>query len=244
MMHLRFLGTGAADWRYDYEGLERRRCASLLVDGHALVDFTADKEDIFSGTVRSVLVTHSHTDHFDPEAIARRRPEVVWAHESWAQDAAQTGLPVRAARFGEWIDLGDGLQAMPLPANHTSERPYERACGFLFAKQGLRFLYMTDSAWIPREAFVCMGAQPLDALALDATIGPDHPDDRRVFEHTSAQMAQIMVRSMQKNRLLKPGAPVFLTHMARTLWPGQEEAQRRMPEPFVVCFDGMEARID
>lgn len=243
MLKLRFLGTGAADWNGPDERGEHRRLTSLLIDGRVLVDFTADKLDVFGGPVDTVLITHSHSDHYDPSAIAQLKPGQVWVQESWAEDAAADGLPVRAARFGEWIDLGEGLRAMSVPANHSTARAHEQTSGYLFEKNGLRFLYMTDSAWIPRGAANLIGKEPLDAMAIDATIGPECPDDWRVFEHTSVEMAGIMVRSMLKSGRLRQGAPVFLTHMARTLWPGQKAAEEMTPAPFVVCYDGLEADI-
>lgn len=243
MLQLRFLGTGAADWNGPDEKGEFRRLSSLLIDSRVLVDFTADKLDVFTGLVDSVLITHSHSDHYDPSAIAKLEPKAVYAHESWAADAEKDGLPVQKVRFGEWFELGGGLRAMSLPANHSTARPYERASGYLFEKEGLRLLYMTDSAWIPRDASNLIGNEPLDAISIDATIGPEFPDDWRVFEHTSVEMAGIMVKSMLKSGRLRKGAPVFLTHMARTLWPDQKQAEEMAEAPFVVCYDGLEVCI-
>lgn len=240
-MKLKFLGTGAADWQQPQENGEFRRYTSLLIDGRILIDCAQD--NCFSGRPDAVLITHSHGDHFSAGKIAGMQPREIWVHESWAEDARAQGLCVREARFGEWIELGDGLRALPVPANHSTDKPHEQACAYLFEKGGLRFLYMTDSAWIPRAASNLIGGEALDAMAIDATIGPEYPDDWRVFEHTSVEMAGIMVRSMQKSGRLRKDAPVFLTHMARTLWPDQTRAEQMVGEPFIVCRDGMEATI-
>ena len=175
-MHIRFLGTGAADWNGPDERGEYRRLTSLLVNEHILIDFTADKLDIIGVKPDTVLITHSHRDHYDPEAIRSLSPERVYAHESWAADAKADGLPVIAARYGEVYDLGD-VKAMPVPANHSTERAYETACGWLLTEGTKRFLYMTDSAWIPRGASLLIGNEPLDAMAMDSTIGPLCADD-------------------------------------------------------------------
>lgn len=242
MMQLRFIGTGAADWNGPDERGEYRRLTSTLIDGRVLIDFTADKLDVFNGPVDAVLITHSHSDHYDPKAIAALSPKQVWAHESWAAEARVDGLDAQDARFGEWISLGD-LRAMPLPANHSTERPWEKASGYLIEKDGTRLLYMTDSAWISRRASLLIGSEPLDAIVMDATIGPKRPDDWRIFEHSSVEMISIMVKSMLKSGRLRACAPVFCTHMARTLWPAQSDAERMVGAPLVVCYDGMEATI-
>lgn len=166
----------------------------------------------------------------------------MFVNESWAADAEADGLPVVPTRFGEWMEL-EGMRVMQLPANHSTARPYERASGYLFEKDGKRFVYMTDSAWITREASNMIGNEPIDALAIDATIGPKYPDDWRVFEHTSAEMAKIIVKSLLKSGRMRDNAPVFLTHMARTLWPAQKEAEQMVEKPFIVCYDGMENEI-
>jgi len=241
MLKLKFLGTGAADWTQPEANGEFRRYTSLLIDGRILVDCA--KDNAFEGTPGAVLITHSHSDHYCAERIVQMQPKIVWAHESWAQDTLEAGLPVQKARFGEWIDLGGGLRAMPLPANHSTGREYEQASSYLFDKDGTRFLYMTDSAWISRAASNLIGNTPLDAIAIDATIGPEFSDDWRVFEHTSVEMALIMVRSMRKSGRLKEDAPVFLTHMARKLWPDQKRAEQMVEKPFIVCYDGMEALV-
>ena len=42
---------------------------------------------------------------------------------------------------------------------------------------------------------------------------------------------------------LAPGAPVFLTHMARTLHKTQAEIEARLAPPLIACFDGMTAEV-
>ena len=78
---------------------------------------------------------------------------------------------------------------------------------------------------------------------IDATIGDGHEGDYRVFEHNSLPMVRIMVESMQKTGMLKPGAPVFLTHMARTQHGRQAELEAANPAPYVVCRDGLRAEV-
>ena len=56
-------------------------------------------------------------------------------------------------------------------------------------------------------------------------------------------MTQIMVNSLHRSGRLRADAPVFLTHMARTLWPTQKEAEAMLRAPYVVAYDGLEADI-
>ena len=95
-MHLRFLGTGAADWQQPEPSGEFRRNASMLVDGALLMDGNATILDMLptpSG-VEDMFFTHSHDDHFSAEAIRAIAPKRVYAHESWAAGIDAGGAEV------------------------------------------------------------------------------------------------------------------------------------------------------
>ena len=77
----------------------------------------------------------------------------------------------------------------------------------------------------------------------DATIGDGHDGDYRIFEHNSMPMLRIMVSTLRNTGILRPDAPVFMTHLARTLHKNQAEVEKRAEPPFVVCFAGLEAEI-
>ena len=77
----------------------------------------------------------------------------------------------------------------------------------------------------------------------DATIGDGHEGDWRIFEHNSIDMVRLMLKTLYKTGRLREGAPVYLTHLARTLHGSQAELEARTEKPFVVCHDGMEAII-
>lgn len=69
-LKVRFLGTGAADWKgVDGRG-ELRRLTSVLVEDSVLIDLTpSDIEMIPEGCHPMVVFyTHSHGDHFNPDA--------------------------------------------------------------------------------------------------------------------------------------------------------------------------------
>ena len=83
----------------------------------------------------------------------------------------------------------------------------------------------------------------LDAAVFDATIGDICPGDWRIFEHNSIDMVRLMVKTLYKTGRLKAEAPVYLTHLARTLHPTQAELERQLEKPFLPCFDGMEAEV-
>ena len=52
-----------------------------------------------------------------------------------------------------------------------------------------------------------------------------------------------MVKSMQKTGILGPNAPVFLTHLARTLHPNQKTLEESLEKPLEACYDGRTVQI-
>lgn len=243
-MKIRFLGTGAADWEGPDERGEYRRLTSTLIDDTLLIDFTSSAQDMLPeyADVKHILITHSHLDHFDPEAIARLAPAVLYAHESWAGEIAIPGIEVRPVTIGQWTQAGE-YEILAMPSNHSTGRQYEQTVHYVLRRSGLSFLYATDGAWFLNRELKLMQGMHLDGMAIDATIGDGHEGDFRVFEHNSLPMIRIMTDTMKKTGLLKEEAPVFLTHMARTLHGTQKEVERSVCAPYVVCFDGMEVEI-
>lgn len=242
-MMIRFLGTGAADWNAPDERGEYRRLTSTLFD-NCLIDYTQRAKDMLpaDASVRHILITHSHIDHFDPAAIASLAPAVLYAHESWAGEIDIPGIEVRPVAIGQWEQAGE-YEIMAMPSNHSTEKLHEQTVHYLLRKGSQHFLYATDGAWFLNQELKLMKGIHLDGMAIDATIGDGHAGDYRIFEHNSIPMIRIMVETMTKTGLLKPEAPVFLTHMARTLHGTQKEVEDGVCAPFVVCFDGMEAEI-
>lgn len=67
-------------------------------------------------------------------------------------------------------------------------------------------------------------------------------DDWRVFEHNTLPMVRAMRRALEKANLLKKGAPVVATHLARTLHPSQaalEAHEAASDAPLLIARDGM-----
>lgn len=238
-MKIAFLGTGAADWHGMDEKGEYRRNTCTCLDDCLLLDGNETVLDqiMAPGKISHVFYTHSHPDHFSLAALKALAPCRVYAHESWAGEIRGEGLDVTPLKIGEWVQAGD-FSVLPLPANHSTEKPGEKPLHFLLEKEGKTLLYATDGAWLLNEAHHLIGKRVLSAAVFDATIGDDCPGDFRVFEHNSLAMVRLMIETMRKTGRLAPDAPVFLTHFARTLHPHQA-ALEKQAFPLRPARDGM-----
>ena len=243
-MKLEFLGTGAADWVQPEPEGEYRRLTSTLIDGALLVDLTMGALERLAHPeeVTDLLITHSHSDHFDPAAVAALAPKRVHVHEGWADRVSVPGVAVVPVREEAPFEAA-GHRIVALRGNHSTEDRGEHTLHYLIEAGGKRLYYATDGAWLLYREAKLLRENPLDALVIDATIGDDREGDYRVFEHNSLPMVRILEASMRKNGMLKADAPVFLTHLARTLHPNQAALEAANAAPFVVCRDGLTAEI-
>ena len=257
-LSIRFLGTGAADWKKRDSRGEYRRLTSLLLNRKVLVDFTPSNREMMPSECRpsAILYTHSHDDHYNPAAAVSLGISRVYVHESWhcgavaefrkASEQMKTQMPeVLPLVIGKAVEV-DGMMFTPLPANHVTDRPGELTIMYLIENAGgVRLLYATDTAGIPARALQIIGEKPISALIMEATIGLGHDDDYRIFTHSSVAMVAQTARVLAKTRRYVPvtGRPVFLTHMARTLHGTQKELDASLPKPLCAAYDGMEITL-
>lgn len=260
-LRVRFIGTGAADWDGRDERGEWRRYSSILIDNRILIDFTAQGFDMLpSGCMpEAIFYTHSHGDHYNAEAAVKLGVRRVYIHQSWF-DRAVAEFGKASKKLGlkkpETIPfcIAQPIQAadvtfVALPANHATSFTMEQAVVFIVQKGGTRLLYATDTGGLPGVTTRYAGidahtkeTQPITALIMEATMGIDHEIDFRYFNHSSVATVEKTVKVLtMTNRYLPPkGQPVYITHMARTLFGTQAETEESLPKPLQPAYDGLE----
>lgn len=259
-LKVRFLGTGAADWNGRDERGELRRLTSVLLDGRVLIDFTPTDADMLPEGFRPdvIFYTHSHSDHYNPEAALRLAPERVYLGATWVERAMndfskaskKTGLPmpeIVPLAPGDKVTVS-GISLTALPANHATGDLNEQTLMYLIEKQGVRVLYATDTGGIPAVAARIVGidphikGKPITGLIMEATMGMDGDEDFRIFTHSSVWTVKRTVDMLLREGRYVPadGQPVYLTHMARTLHGTQAELDATLPAPLKAAYDGLE----
>ena len=259
-LKVRFLGTGAADWKGRDERGELRRLTSVLLEDRILIDFTPSDADMLKDGFKpeAIFYTHSHGDHYNPAAALKLGPKLVYLGETWVDRARddfkaaskESGLPVPeiVPLFpGDKVTIA-GMTITTLPANHATADPYEQTLMYLIEKQTARVLYATDTGGIPAVAARIVGidphakGKPITGLIMEATMGMDGDEDFRIFTHSSVRTVERIVHMLLREGRYTPseGQPVYLTHLARTLHPTQAELDSTLPSPLKAAFDGLE----
>ena len=261
-LRVRFLGTGAADWKGPDERGEYRRLSSVLLDDRILIDFTPTDEDMLPEGCKPecIFYTHSHADHYNPEALLKLGVPKAYLGKTWLTRAwkgfneasAKTGQPVPEIvplGIGETIVCGD-IAITALPANHAVDAT-EQALIYLIEKGPVRVIYATDTGGIMGVAARISGIDPhvkngtpITGLIMEATMGMGDKgdEDYRLFTHSSVNTVHRTVKMLlrRKRLIMQEGQKVYLTHLARTLHPTQAELDAQLPDPLKAAYDGLE----
>ena len=260
-IHVKFLGTGGADWNGPADSGELRRHASILVDGKVLFDYTPSAADMVpEKRPEVVFYTHSHNDHYDAGAALELGIKRVYLGATWLERAESdfrkasesTGKPVPEIiplSLGQVVEQ-DGLKVTALPANHTSNYADEQALIYLIEKDSTRLLYATDTAGLMAFALALAGVgqfsrerKYLTGIIMEATMGLDYRNaDMSMFSHSSATQVEDTVKVLSGNRKYVPveGQKVYLTHLGKRQQPSQAELDRTLPDPLRAAYDGLE----
>ncbi|MEG0664768.1 MAG: MBL fold metallo-hydrolase, partial [Clostridia bacterium] len=175
--------------------------AGMIIDDSLLVDFPPDmlmyvfNFDIDLAKIEDVIITHTHSDHFDPSQIMMRLPNCFCHIKNGNQTInihgnAETGRLLKwfeKYEFGEEIDfvkffkmtkfntykIGD-FEVTPFPALHKLD---EDAYTYLIKKDGKAMLYLNDTGLLYDEIYEYLEKENIiiNFVSFDCTFGKD-PD--------------------------------------------------------------------
>jgi phosphoribosyl 1,2-cyclic phosphate phosphodiesterase len=261
-MKLLFLGTGAADWSPKHKGgkLYRRLSSALVNDdllidpGPCIYDFAEEygKPDLFKN-VKNVILTHSHSDHFNVQTLLRITRESNHQVCFWAQTTAFDKLLVNLNKDDncpfyhimtpEKPEKVGNYDVIPCLANHGDLPEGEIPLNYIVKSEGRCFFYGSDSGWIMYPTYKQIKKNKPNALIFECTTGYA-PGDERIFGHTSIAMIGIMMESIVAQKATAEDCKYYATHMARTLHTTHEDtAERLAPFGVTPAYDGLEIDI-
>lgn len=277
-MKLQYLGTAAAEGipalycqcplckkARERKGKDIRGRSGLVIDDQLMIDFPPDiltymvRFQLDLSTIKHLIVTHSHTDHFAPADLVLRQPgcycniidgepvlyvhgngEVLRLTSQALKNEYQTDqvsfLKTSLLTAFEDIDIED-YKITPLPAVH---KPDEDAFIYLVQQGGSTLLYAHDTGIFIPIVFDYLEKNKivLDMISLDCTCctkkeGTNHmgfPDDAEVLERLKSSHTVTDKTICVVNHFSHNG---LLTHE-------QLEAEaKKYGQSFQVAYDGM-----
>ena len=284
-MHLTFLGTAAATalplpfchcpvccQARSLGGKDLRRRSSLLVNGDLLLDLGPDAPSSAAhfgkdlSSLRYLLQTHAHSDHFDaahlvtrlaeyasrdvsPLAIACSRQTAAAMSAALFREEADAslldaswqrrlGISCQIARPGRVFSLGP-YRILPLPSAHD---PAGGSLLYCLWDGEKALLYATDSLFFDASIWAMLRsfAHPLSCAVLDHTYGPGIQGEG----HMNADQVAETARLLRAHRLLAPGGIVLATHISHEGNPPHEAlCQWAAQKGYCIAYDGLSIQL-
>lgn len=260
-MKLLCLGTGAADWDPKLASADPsfRRLTAALIGGDLMIDCgpcvhefaeTFGHTDLYRN-VRSILVTHSHGDHFNASAVRMLAENSESGVTVYGDSVVGTLLSLSEKLHfvpltaGQTLDI-DGYSVLALPANHSTAYPEEQPLHYVIyrADEDKRLFWGCDGAWLYNRTYHAIRDLKFDALVFDCTVG-DLENDFRSFEHNNIRMIEEQLRTLiGYHHILREDGTIYANHMARTLHTDHAALTARLaPLGVIPMHDNMEIVI-
>ena len=276
-MEILYMGTGAAEGipalfchcrvcenARKQKGREQRTRCQALINQELLIDFGPDtythylRYDFPLPDIKTLLVTHSHTDHFYVTDLGMRReglanpvPEVLELYgdktvgEKFYAEFSQNERVLRRNNFHEAVFFTPldhpKYEIIPLRANHEKAE----ACVFYSIrerKNGKAILYAHDTGIFQEDTWdflenlpVCYGLVSLDCNSMLGRDGRNHmgyQDDLEVLER------------LRKMGRIDQNTVVVLNHFSHNSNVTHEEMVQATADAGIrIAYDGMVCQI-
>ncbi|MFH1008273.1 MAG: MBL fold metallo-hydrolase [Candidatus Latescibacterota bacterium] len=282
---IQFLGTGAGDCLELYpptpadakkiadkypSGRSFRHGSSLFVSPDIVVDFISSGQmqacGIPEATVKHLLITHAHDDHFQPLAILDAvsglpHPWTVYGNTAvghamdfatahrWHPEAGRfewiehaPKIPVQVVNPGQTFTAG-AARITPLAAKHMIDTEkmiqQEQCLNYVIERDGKALFYGLDSSYVLPESMEILSAFQLDIAIFDATFG--HLEIAAGKSgHQNFEMLDETIAQFREAGLFKQDAVLVADHISYyEVEPYEEIVEELADKGIVLAYDGM-----
>lgn len=284
MSSLLFLGTGGGDFpalddptnesghlprvrQLGGKCLRHAASAALLPD--ILVDLYSDRQLQRFGigsSIRHLLITHGHFDHFQPLAIcefASCQPQPLevygnemvgqalefaathrWDGESGRFSARQTGADIRfhLVEPGETRNVGAAV-VTPVLSNHCIDKARmiaeQRALNYVFECEGKTVFYGLDSSYALPRSLDLLRRFTFDVAVFDATFGRRDIDPAGSGHH-NFRMLRETVAEFRDLGMVTDDTIIVASHLSLVhVEPHDDIVDELALEGIALAYDGM-----
>lgn len=277
-MKIKYLGTAAAEgWpalfcecescrkARQLGGSNIRTRSQAVIDDTLLVDFPPDVYmHVLSGGLRlsqvsTLLITHSHQDHFYPhDLILRGKPyahnPVAKVLDIYGNDAVKA-LYQRALKEEndsgnlteieqyhtihamEEFDTANGYHITALHADHKKN---EECLLYMIEREGKCLFYANDTGWYPEITWEKLKGKHIDLVSMDCTLGKGYCESNHMGMVNNWKVKQKMLQIGCADDHTK----FIVTHFSHNGNLLHEELEQEAGKyDFLVAYDGYELEI-
>lgn len=244
-------------------GKEVRHRTSYMLDDDTLIDFSPDMLAL-SGAgldltdIEHILITHSHSDHFDLETMLTRssfnaiggpkkplhiygNEEVVRAVENYLEHrpSVKQGVFTHLLEYEKTVQVGK-YSVTPLKSTHIQE---ENCLAYLINDGGKYYLHLTDSSFPENEVFeyIRIHKIKLALVALDCTCGGS---DLEFYGHMNLKQNIQVKERFEQIGAIDSSSIVIATHIAHCSGFTHEEFSIKAAQYGIgVAYDGLTLEI-
>ncbi len=265
-MSILFLGTGAADWDQKHYPNDKnkllsgmhRGLSSMLINNSVLIDCgptvpkALDMFEVNVDNITDILITHSHGDHFNVEAINEIQNKrliddkiKLWVHKGVSSHfttlAKDTGCEVNTISSFDDFSI-NGLDVTAVEANHDREGTGEQCLQYILKSKDKVLFYALDGGWITTKTWNVLKGLKIDAIVWDATWGDE--DYFCLFSHNNMPMIRLMIKPFIKEDVFNVDSKIFLSHLGRNYHPAHKIFEKSAAsEGMIAAYDGLKADI-
>ena len=273
-MKIFFLGTGSAEG-YPSPFCECENCrearkaggksfrqrSSIMIDDKLLFDFGPDlvgytlKYNLCLSSIKVLLITHSHYDHFYPENLKLLLPETgtiltdppalkIICSQDVADRISNTCRDIKSAVPWEII-IADayktvttlGFEITALPAAHMVGK--EKAFFYMVRSKEKTLLCAYDTGKWNEEGWEYLKGHHFHGVIIDETMGYES-----YGEHHNIEEVIVVKNRMTRDGLIDNKTAFIITHISHNLNPVHRRLEELFaPESIQVAYDGLEVII-
>lgn len=275
-MKIKYLGTAAAEGlpalfcncRYCTKarqsgGKNIRTRSQALLDDALLIDFGPDtymhalRYHMNLTTIKDVLITHCHQDHFYLEDLITRAAPFgdmtdrmnVYGNDTllalYDQYVDANGIRGNTDKVLHVVELREyqaasvgAYQVIPLPADHN---PKEKCFIYIINRDGKTLLYANDTGYFAEEVWDFLRGFRFDLVSLDC----NHVEMPVFHNHMSIPCCNKVKDRLADMNCIDEHSKCILTHFSHNHGGIQEELEAVVEGMgFMIAYDGMEVTTD
>lgn len=266
-MKITFLGTSAGEeypcvWcecencskARKWGGKNIRRNSSVILDGDVMIDIgktahlQAERFGLNLREIKTLLVTHSHKDHFNTHtlwtriAVFTQLPELNTFGSKQVEDMLSRNDRYDSENWRMQFNIiepfqkynADGFEFYTLDGNHNDGE--SRSINYIITRKNRTFLYLSDTGYPFDETLEALTRYKYDFIITEGTYGLGEDSSGHLGLNKNVRILEFF----NENKLWKDKPEYYVSHVAPHWCPPHDEYSPILEEKGLkLAYDGL-----